>query len=79
GYDPVTHQLIVNPPVTTPVNTVATPVTNTTAVVCPSLAFTCTQLTCSQAAACLAAGNFALDPNGNGTACDEAAAVCMPG
>ncbi len=75
GFDPVTHQLIVNPPQTT-VPGVVTPIVP---VVCPSLAFTCTQLTCAQAAACLAAGNFSLDPNGNGTACDEPAAVCTPG
>ncbi len=76
GFDPVTHLLVVNPPSTTPVQGVVTPIVP---VVCPSMSFTCTQLTCSQAAACLAAGNFALDPNGNGTACDESAAVCVPG
>ena len=76
GFDPVTGALVVNPVTTTPVSGVVTPIVP---VVCPSLAFTCTQLTCSQAAACLAAGNFSLDPNGNGTACDEAAALCTPG
>lgn len=76
GFDPVTGALVVNPVTTTPVSGVVTPIVP---VVCPSLAFTCTQLTCSQAAACLSAGNFSLDPNGNGTACDEAAALCTPG
>lgn len=76
GIDPVTGLLVVNPPVTAPLTGVVTPIVP---VVCPSLAFTCTQLTCSQAAACLAAGNFSLDPDGNGTACNEAAAVCTPG
>jgi uncharacterized protein YraI len=76
GFDPVTHLLVVNPPVTTPITNVVTPIVP---VVCPSLAFTCVQLTCSQAAACLAAGNFSLDPNGDGTACNEGAGVCVPG
>lgn len=40
------------------------------AVICPSLAFTCEQLTsCEQAQACLRAGNFSLDPDGNGIPC----------
>ncbi|MBZ0289438.1 MAG: hypothetical protein K8I30_17590, partial [Anaerolineae bacterium] len=39
-------------------------------VTCPSLAFTCTQLTtCDQAKACYAAGNFTLDPDANGNPC----------
>jgi uncharacterized protein YraI len=39
-------------------------------VVCPSLAFTCNQLfTCDEAKACLAAGNFSLDPDNNGIPC----------
>lgn len=78
GFDPVTGQLLVNPPVTGVGGVVVTPVVSNPAVVCPSLAFTCTQLTCSQAAACLAAGNFSLDPDGNGTACDVGA-ICVPG
>ncbi len=78
GFDPVTNLLVVNPPVTTPVTTEVTPVSGTGTVVCPSLAFTCVQLTCSQAAACLAAGNFSLDTNNNGIACDDSA-LCAPG
>ena len=77
GFDPVTKQLIVNPP--PPPGTTTTVVTPAAAaVVCPSLAFTCAQLTCSQAAACLAAGNFSLDSNGDRTACNEGLA-CTPG
>ena len=37
---------------------------------CPGLNLTCTQMTQDQAQACLAAGNFALDANNNGVACD---------
>jgi uncharacterized protein YraI len=40
------------------------------AVICPSLTFTCQDLTsCEQAQACYAAGNFTLDPDGNGIPC----------
>lgn len=40
--------------------------------VCPSLAFTCGQLlTCQEAQACLAAGNFGLDADSDGIACEE--------
>ncbi len=77
GFDPVTKLLVVNPPppAGTTNTTVVTPVVST---VCPSLSYTCAQLTCSQAAACLAAGNFTLDSNGNNTPCDEGLA-CIPG
>ncbi len=51
-------------PGTTVVAPTAAPVT------CPSLAFSCQQLTtCEQARACLAAGNFTLDPDANGNPC----------
>jgi len=40
---------------------------------CPSLTFTCAQLTCAQAQACYASGNLTLDQDGDGTPCD---AVC---
>lgn len=47
-----------------------TPVATAVPVTCPSLAFSCTQLTtCDQAKACLAAGNFTLDPDANGNPC----------
>lgn len=45
----------------------------TTAVTCPSLQATCSQLTCEQAYACLAAGNTRLDGDGDGIPC---ASVC---
>ena len=78
GFDPVTGLLVVNPPPPAGVNpVVVTPVTNgTTSTVCPSFALTCTQLTCSQAAACLAAGNFSLDNDSDGVACED---ICVPG
>jgi len=46
--------------------------------VCPSLAFTCAQLfTCGEARACLNAGNFELDPDGDGIPCEES--LCTDG
>lgn len=43
---------------------------------CPSMAFTCDQLfTCQEARACLAMGNTALDPDGNGVPCEN---ICSP-
>lgn len=39
--------------------------------VCPSLSFSCAQLfTCAEATACLQAGNFSLDPDNDGIACN---------
>ncbi len=41
-------------------------------VACPSVNFTCDQLTsCDQAYACLRAGNISLDPDGNGIPCQN--------
>lgn len=37
---------------------------------CPSLTFTCAQLTCGQAQACYASGNLTLDEDGDGLPCD---------
>lgn len=37
---------------------------------CPSLSYTCSQLTCEQAYACLAAGNGGLDRDGDGKPCE---------
>lgn len=51
-----------------------TPITDfeDTDTVCPSTAFTCNQLfTCGEAQACLQAGNFSLDPDGDGVPCEE--------
>lgn len=40
--------------------------------ICPSTAFNCNQLfTCDEAQACLEAGNFSLDPDGNGIPCED--------
>jgi uncharacterized protein YraI len=45
--------------------------------VCPSTAFTCAQLfTCGEAQACYQAGNFSLDPDGDGIPCEET--LCTP-
>jgi hypothetical protein len=38
---------------------------------CPSLSATCSQLTCDQAYACLAAGNRSLDRDGDGIPCES--------
>ena len=46
--------------------------------VCPSLAFTCSQLfTCEEAQACFNAGNFSLDPDEDGVPCEES--LCTGG
>jgi uncharacterized protein YraI len=72
--DPTTGQFVLGAGASTgtvPGVATATPGPGTTAV-CPSLAFTCNQLfTCSEARACLAAGNFSLDPDGNGVPCEQ--------
>jgi len=38
---------------------------------CPGFSYTCKQLTCEQARACLAAGNNALDRDGDGIPCES--------
>jgi len=43
---------------------------------CPGSNFTCEQLTCSQAYACLAAGNSSLDRDNDGVPCES---VCIGG
>ncbi|MDL1924360.1 hypothetical protein FBQ95_17285 [Chloroflexi bacterium CFX3] len=40
-------------------------------VTCPSLSYTCAQLTCAQAYACLAAGNTKLDRDRDGIPCES--------
>lgn len=42
---------------------------------CPSMVFTCSQLTCQEARACLVQGNTSLDPEGDGIPCEN---VCTP-
>lgn len=47
--------------------------------VCPGLNFTCQQLTtCSDAYACLYAGNFTLDPDSNGVPCEGTLCPASP-
>lgn len=59
--------LILPVPVEEPVLTDSAPA------VCPSLNLSCDALfDCSEASACLAAGNFSLDQNGDGIPCNEA-------
>jgi len=79
--DPATGNLIIVPP-TQPLFSTPTPgllftPTPPAGAVCPSLAFTCLQLiSCAEAQACLAAGNFTLDPDNNGIPCQET--LCRP-
>ena len=50
---------------------ISTPVPQSTAVVCPSLALTCSQLfSCAEAVACLQAGNFSLDSDNDNIPCE---------
>ena len=71
GIDLTTGQVIVNPIQATSVPAVQPTATTSGAVVCPSTAFACNQLfSCAEAQACLQAGNFSLDPNTNGVACE---------
>ena len=68
--DPATGDLTSQDPGITP--TIVAPILPTAEVLvtCPSLASTCNELlTCEQAQACLAAGNFTLDPDNDGLPC----------
>lgn len=72
--DETTGQVILGEPIFTGITGTTPDQTGTTGatVVCPSLAFTCNQLfTCEEALACLAAGNFSLDPDGDNIPCEE--------
>lgn len=67
---PVVPPIVIPPlfPTTPPSSPGQQPVS----VVCPSLAFTCEQLSsCQEAYACLQAGNFTLDPENNGIPCQQ--------
>lgn len=68
-YDPPVPGIVSQP---TPFSAQATPTpTPASVVVCPSTSFTCAQLfSCAEAQACLAAGNFSLDPNNNSIPCE---------
>ncbi|MGJ3239355.1 MAG: SH3 domain-containing protein [Anaerolineae bacterium] len=69
AYDEQTNSVVLDQFVeTTFVQTDPAPVT----AVCPSVSFSCAQLfTCDEASACLQQGNFSLDTNGDGIACNE--------
>jgi uncharacterized protein YraI len=76
GIDPATGQVVVNPvqAVSTPIpGSVDTSIPTTVGTTsCPSTGFTCDQLfTCQEAQACLAAGNFSLDPDTDGIPCEN--------
>lgn len=60
-------------PTSSPVTTVISTPVAPPQVSCPSLSYTCSQLTCSQAYACLNAGNGRLDRDNDGIPCE---AVC---
>jgi hypothetical protein len=80
GIDPNTGQVVVNPvPAvsTTPGVVVTATPSGGFGATCPSTGFTCAQLiTCQEAIACLQAGNFSLDPDGDGIPCEEAPLNC---
>lgn len=77
GIDPITGQVVVNPIQATSVPSVAPTATSSGTVVCPSTAFTCGQLfSCQEAQACLQAGNFSLDPDNDGIACEGTPLNC---
>lgn len=75
ALDPNTGQVIINPSPFNPIvptGAFSTPAGNVNPSACPNITFTCSQLlTCAEAQACLAAGNLALDPDGNGVPCQE--------
>ncbi len=75
GFDPITGQVVVNPITAT---SVPNPTLDTSgAGGCPSTGFSCSELlTCQEAQACLQAGNFSLDPDNNGVACEGAPLNC---
>ena len=68
-YEPPIPGIVSQP---TPPPSLGTPTpTPASVVVCPSTSFTCAQLfSCAEAQACLAAGNFSLDPNNNSIPCE---------
>ncbi len=79
GIDPNTGQVVVNPLQATSVPGVIPTVSlgGGGTVACPSTGFTCAELfSCQEAQACLQAGNFSLDPDNNGVACEGAPLNC---
>jgi hypothetical protein len=76
GIDPTTGQVVVNPIQATSVPGV-TPTLSAAPGGCPSTGFSCSELlSCQEAQACLQAGNFSLDPDNNGIACEDAPLFC---
>lgn len=67
---PPTRQALNPPPTVPPANAVTTG-NNNPGNGCPSMQYTCDQLTCAQAYACLAAGNKKLDGDGDGRPCES--------
>jgi uncharacterized protein YgiM (DUF1202 family) len=76
GIDPNTGQVVVNPIQATSVPG-ASPTLSVGAGGCPSTGFSCVELlSCDEAQACLQAGNFSLDPDNNGIACEDSPLFC---
>ncbi len=72
SYDPATGSVNITVGATTGVSNQTTTTTTPVLPPCPSTQFTCQQLvSCSQAQACLNAGNFTLDGDSDGIPCEE--------
>lgn len=70
GYDEDTNSIILEDPVDLSFSVAPTQGVTAT---CPNLGFSCSQLfSCDEASACLQQGNFGLDLNADGIACNEA-------
>jgi uncharacterized protein YraI len=79
GIDPVTGQVVVNPvqAVSPAIPGLVVTATAAGGTACPSTGFSCSQLfTCQEARACLAAGNFSLDPDSDGIPCEDVPLNC---
>jgi len=78
GIDPATGQVVVNPvqAVSTAIPGIIVTATPGGTTACPSTGFTCSQLfTCQEARACLGAGAFQLDPDGDSIPCEAPEAL----
>jgi len=72
SYDPATGSVNITVGATTGVSNQTTTTTTPVLPPCPSTQFTCQQLfSCSEAQACLQAGNFTLDGDSDGIPCEE--------
>jgi len=73
SYDPATGSVNITVGATTGVSNQTTTTTTPVLPPCPSTQFTCQQLfSCSEAQACLQAGNFTLDGDSDGIPCEDA-------